>query len=147
MHFFSFLSFRTPSNPCTRTRSTSPRSRRLLGHRTITVRFISHFPYSQFLAIPLILQKLYYRTPRFWRRHRRPLHPLLEHAHGAANAVGRHRVASVQSGLVQARVGAGEFWGRLILICAIQTSPLTVTPKGRGKSVTVSRCHSNHILL
>ena len=27
----------------------------------------------------------------------------------------------------------------------IQTSPLTVTPTGRGKSVTVSRCHSNHI--
>ena len=29
----------------------------------------------------------------------------------------------------------------------LQASPLTVTPLGHGKSVTVNRCHSNHILL
>ena len=27
----------------------------------------------------------------------------------------------------------------------IQISPLTVTPSGPGKNVTVTRCHSNHI--
>ena len=30
---------------------------------------------------------------------------------------------------------------------AVQTSLVTVTPLGREKSVTVSKCHSNHIIL
>ena len=33
------------------------------------------------------------------------------------------------------------------LIPIVQRSPLTVTPSGLRKSVSVSRCHYNHILL
>jgi len=37
-----------------------------------------------------------------WRRHSRPLHPLLEHSDWPAPAMHRHRLSSLQSGLVQA---------------------------------------------
>lgn len=48
------------------------------------------------------------RPPRLRRRHRRPLHPLLEHADRAAPAVHRHRLPGVQPGLVEARQRVGE---------------------------------------
>ena len=36
---------------------------------------------------------------------------------------------------------SGSDWSEIA--CVIQAGPLTVTPSGRGKSVTVSKCHSN----
>lgn len=42
------------------------------------------------------------------RRHRRPLHPLLEHTDGSAAAVHRHRLTGLQPSLVQAHQRAGE---------------------------------------
>ena len=41
------------------------------------------------------------------RRYGRPLHPLLEHADGPADAVRRHGLAGVQPGLVQTLVRTG----------------------------------------
>jgi len=42
------------------------------------------------------------------RRHRRPLHPLLEHSDRPALTVHRHRVSGLQPGLVQAHKWTGE---------------------------------------
>ncbi len=39
----------------------------------------------------------------------RPLHPLLEHSHSAATAVYRHRLTSLQPGLVQTHQRTGTF--------------------------------------
>ena len=48
------------------------------------------------------------RLTGLWWRHRRPLHPLLEHSDRPAAAVHRHRLSSLQPGLVQAHKRTGE---------------------------------------
>ena len=68
-----------------------------------------------------------------------------------ANIDGGVKESPVPFGLRRLAIGWGYMLFHLIgsgvVRCPIQSSPLTVTSSGQEKSVTVSKCHSNHIIL